>query len=611
MPGSKGLATPAGASPTEPTGALPPANDCAFAALPAAMHIFMTSFVKTSDRLEMATTSHGLLELWGSSMTTIVVSRNFQRVRHLSKTSLSTLLQRQRRLEKLVGSWEAGSLIARGIAAGHCRSLEELCIKFPPLGGFVCKSDFLSVNHIQSMVDAICAENALPNLTSLSLNGLFSTHGLSYLTEHLSLPGVLPSLKQLAIEHEFDDYSDSEVEMVADMIEARAKHATSGALEKFDGMWFQGGPTQARIRMLRVLLPSLKELTLLWETEIGTSCFGNDLSAPNLEKVDMYLSADAVGPSAEVWEVLPALKTLFCRELDAYGTPRAVLAETLAETFRRGVGFRDLHKLDFTRLMFKDAGGISLVNALADSDVGRRLTHLTFWKCGLGRETAQALGVAVGDDRFPALTHLDWNSNKLGDNGVMALAVGLQRAPRTRLVDLSLENVGMRDGGIGAIGSLLRGPFCRLKSLAVNENGISDEGLWALAQGVRRAVGNDCGDGGQAGLPALETLKVGGMKTLTESGLAILACAVVEHCQRLQVWHMVPAGDIYSEDYPDAQLVIEGILRAAGCEGKVQVLRIGEDEEEQGWEQAIMGGEEEEEEEDDDYDDDDDDDDEY
>jgi hypothetical protein len=78
MPGSKGLATPAGASPTEPTGALPPANDCAFAALPAAMHIFMTSFVKTSDRLEMATTSHGLLELWGSSMTTIVVSRNFQ-----------------------------------------------------------------------------------------------------------------------------------------------------------------------------------------------------------------------------------------------------------------------------------------------------------------------------------------------------------------------------------------------------------------------------------------------------------------------------------------------------------------------------------------------------
>ena len=326
-------------------------------------------------------------------MTTIVASRNYQRVRHLKVTSLSTLLQRQKKLEKLVGSWEASSLLARGIAAGHCRSLKELCIKLPPVRGFVCKSDFMSVSDIQSLVDAICAENALSSLTSLSLNGLLSTLGLSYLTEHLSLPGVLPLLKKLAIEHEFDDYPDAEVEMVADMIEARAKHATGGALEKFDGMWFQGSPTQACIRMLRLLLPLLKELTLLWETEIGTSCFGSDLVAPSLKKLDMYLSADAAGPSAEVWETLPALKRLFCRELDRYTTPRATMAKSFAEAFRRGVGFKHLLKLDFTRLMFKDAGAISLISALADSaphaldflEVRPGLGGGASARCGLGR----------------------------------------------------------------------------------------------------------------------------------------------------------------------------------------------------------------------------------
>ena len=75
----------------------------------------------------------------------------------------------------------------------------------------------------------------------------------------------------------------------------------------------------------------------------------------------MYLSADAVGPSAKVWEALPALKTLFVRELDAYATPRATLAESLAKTFRRGVGFKHLIRLDFMRLMFKDAGAITSV----------------------------------------------------------------------------------------------------------------------------------------------------------------------------------------------------------------------------------------------------------
>lgn len=67
--------------------------------------------------------------------------------------------------------------------------------------------------------------------------------------------------------------------------------------------------------------------------------------------------------------------------------------------------------------------------------------------------------MALGDDRLPALTHLDWNSNKLGDKGVIALAMGLLCAPHTLLVDIGMEKVGMRDGGIGAIGSLFGGQF--------------------------------------------------------------------------------------------------------------------------------------------------------
>jgi len=90
------------------------------------------------------------------------------------------------------------------------------------------------------------------------------------------------------------------------------------------------------------------------------------------------------------------------------------------------------------------------------------------------------------------------------------LAVGLLRAPQTLLVDLGLEKVGMRDAGIAAIGFLLGGLFCRLKCLALSENGITYKGFWALAQRVRRTGDDDCGDGEQAGLPALETLKLGG-----------------------------------------------------------------------------------------------------
>ena len=66
MPRFQSLPTPAGDFPTDASGALRPANDCRFAALPAAMHTFMISFVKTATRLDVATTSRALLELWGS-----------------------------------------------------------------------------------------------------------------------------------------------------------------------------------------------------------------------------------------------------------------------------------------------------------------------------------------------------------------------------------------------------------------------------------------------------------------------------------------------------------------------------------------------------------------
>ena len=224
-------------------------------------------------------------------------------------------------------------------------------------------------DDVRRLADALCVNDPLPNLTCLTYNGSFSNHALFHLTSYLSCEGAFPSLKKLAIEdNNIDIWSCERVELVANMIKARAADNTCMALEKLDGKWFHGGTVEDRTRMLRVLLPSPTKLDMLWENQIAANCFGSNLMLTQLQVLDITLFRNAVIPSVEIWEALPALQSLRCRAQN--DIPRAELAEALARTLHRGVGFQRLQRLKVARLNLSDAAAIDLMSALVDTDAG-------------------------------------------------------------------------------------------------------------------------------------------------------------------------------------------------------------------------------------------------
>jgi len=61
-------------------------------------------------------------------------------------------------------------------------------------------------------------------------------------------------------------------------------------LERLGEKWFHGGSTvEDRTRMLRVLLPSLRQLDMLWENQIAADCFGSNLMLTHLNSLDIIL----------------------------------------------------------------------------------------------------------------------------------------------------------------------------------------------------------------------------------------------------------------------------------------------------------------------------------
>jgi hypothetical protein len=197
--------------------------------------------------------------------------------------------------------------------------------------------------------------------------------------------------------------------------------------------------------MLRVLLPSLTELDMLWHNHVVTTCFRSDLVLRQLRVLDITFFRDHAIPSAEIWRrPLPALESLYFRAINA--APRAKVAEALTRTLSKGVAFQQLQKLKFVHLKLSDAAAINLLNALVDTGAGQRLTHLTFGECYLGTETARAVGRDLGDDKFPSVTHFSlYRNDDLGDEG----------AARMQLLEMDFGKIGMTDVGIDAFVTLL------------------------------------------------------------------------------------------------------------------------------------------------------------
>lgn len=93
-----------------------------FVTLPATLHSCIYAFVSPSTQLLVATTSHAFLDLWGCSLTTIVVSIGMH-----NKRTLTSLLKRQIKLEKLIAPWFG----RQGAGGSNCERPPSLPPSYP------------------------------------------------------------------------------------------------------------------------------------------------------------------------------------------------------------------------------------------------------------------------------------------------------------------------------------------------------------------------------------------------------------------------------------------------------------------------------------------------
>lgn len=141
----------------------------------------------------------------------------------------------------------------------------------------------------------------------------------------------------------------------------------------------------------------------------------------------------------------------------------------------------------------------------------------------------------------------------------MALAKALLKATQTSLEALVLDGVGMGNGGIAVLASLVdQGRMKQLKMLDISDNNaLTQRGIITFARAIDAR-----------GLPMLATFSMGEM---TARGIGGIVVALIKGCPRLKEINLTGSGsdsDILSE-------VIDGMLEAAGRAGEVQVVYEG------------------------------------
>lgn len=100
------------------------------------------------------------------------------------------------------------------------------------------------------------------------------------------------------------------MDIIADMLETRARIPDCKGLECFEGTdgWFNLAPLETRVRLLRVLLPSVNVFPKFsWKQSFG-SCF-LEVQAPHLTTFSVWLDNDRTIVSPKVLEVVRELVT--------------------------------------------------------------------------------------------------------------------------------------------------------------------------------------------------------------------------------------------------------------------------------------------------------------
>lgn len=330
--------------------------------------------------------------------------------------------------------------------------------------------------------------------------------------------GALPLLEHLKARAH--DQTDSDEDLVADMVEGRAQILGCHRLTLFKGDYaWLGGGNPGEIRLLRALLPSLKSFSggVYWHAAFDP-CFC-DICPPHLEIFDVEAGDDAF-PSLEPLEAAPALK-----EIRISGEEMGAVAfQPVIAALHRGVGLRFLQEIGLNSCTLGDGHFCDFLQALKGSGCAERMLTLSFLDCGIGVDGARALANLLRADGLPALENLMLGVNRnIGDEGAVALGGGLIEAPRTMLKELDLR-VGMGDVGMAALASVIdQGRMGQIRKIELGYS-MTDKGLIALAQAIEAR-----------GLPKVQELNINiwEPENYTAVGFGALTLASVNGCPKM------------------------------------------------------------------------------
>ena len=151
----------------------------------------------------------------------------------------------------MVRSLESLPALCQAITHGLCRGFECLSLR--------ARRSAFAKERLSLLTGAFEMDGALPALRRLVIFGEHTRGMLPVLTKTLAA-GTVSQLQELILQTNLDD---SELISLAEMMEARTRNPDCDRLVNFEGGregWFDKASLGTRIRLLRVLLPSVWKL---------------------------------------------------------------------------------------------------------------------------------------------------------------------------------------------------------------------------------------------------------------------------------------------------------------------------------------------------------------
>ena len=515
---------------------LPPS----FTSLPDIAHHTIASFIPDGDtricsRLRVSEVSHALFDSYGGGLT----SASLLDIEDGTADHLAALLRRQKMLKIMFAEGRSTLIsLSHAITQGCCQGVESIHLR-DISGSF-------NLEIVDILTGALQVDGALPALKKLNATINPEKCGYTILSKlaRALMGGSLPLLEDLGVRESGHSASEDNLSLVADVVEARKHIPGYHALKQFHANYSllrnDSVSQVTKIRLLRALLPSFKDLTYSRSDAAALNACILEMRPPFLETLDIWLRYDETPPSHEVLEAAASLKTISIWTHFNAPTLTAAAFQPVIAALQRGIGLRNLQSIEVWCCALGDAHFCEFLEALEYSGCAKQMVELSFPECRICVEGACALASLHRRDGLPALEVMGLSSNDgIGDEGIVPLARALCEAPLTILRHLNLQDVGLGNEGMAALASVIdQGRMGRTEYLDLSAGrGVTDDGIITLAKAIDARK-----------LPEVRFLSVYQLhKTgLTTLGLDAICQASVNSCPKLV--------EFYMDDYPDARV---------------------------------------------------------